>query len=182
MTGQQVTIVVLNWRQTEKTLRCLRSIEQLDSPAHVIVVDNGSGDGSASALGLYAKAQSAQFPEVALIALPENVGFAVGCNFAIERALARDDCEYVFLVNNDAVLNPQTLSKLLEAANQYPQGGIFGPKVYCWHDRRKVWYAGARRRRGVLAATDTGRECICPGIPRTVEHLRFRFQGRRNGT
>ena len=42
----QVTVVVINWKLKEKTLQCLRSLEQLDYHCRILVVDNGSGDGS----------------------------------------------------------------------------------------------------------------------------------------
>ncbi len=156
MIAQQVTIIVLNWQQKDKTLRCLQSLERLAPSCHIIVVDNGSEDDSVAAI-------SEQFAEVELIALPTNVGFAAGCNIAIRKTLDRGSCDYIFLVNNDAAVHPNTLSGLLESARSYPAGAILGPKVYYWQDRQKIWYAGARRRRGVLAATDTGRGEIDTG-------------------
>lgn len=168
MTEQQVTIVVLNWRQKEKTLRCLQSLNKLETPCHIIVVDNGSADGSAAAI-------SKHFTDVELVALPDNVGFATGCNIAIQRALDLATCKYIFFVNNDAVLHPKALSKLLISAGRYPQGAILGPKVYFWHDRRKIWYAGARRRRGVFAATNTGRGKIDSGQYSQIREVDYVF-------
>ena len=131
MTGQQVTTIVLNWRQKERTLRCLKALERLETPCHTIMVDNGSGDGSVNAI-------SKHFADIELISLPDNIGFAAGCNVAIRKALEQPDCEYVFLVNNDAVLHPKALQKLLASAGRYPEGAILGPKVYYLHDRHKI--------------------------------------------
>jgi len=130
-------------------------------------VDNGSGDGSAEHIAGY-------FTRVELIALPVNTGFAAACNCAIIRSLQDPACEYVFLLNNDAVIHPHALSELLEVAETCPASGILGPKVYYTDQPDVLWYAGARRRRIVLAAADTGRGQIDRGqfdTLRTVDYV-----------
>jgi hypothetical protein len=150
----QVAIVVVNWNLKNETLCCLHSLERLDLPDrvsyHVTVVDNGSCDGSAQSI-------ARRFPESRLISLPSNTGFGAGCNRAIEHLLAETGCEFVFLMNNDTVADPRALSELIQAAEAHPEAGILGPKIYYQHRPRTIWYAGARRRWGVLAAADTGR-------------------------
>ena len=163
-----VTVVVINWRLKEDTCRCLHSLAQLDRPYRIIVVDNGSGDGSADAIAL-------RYPSVALIRLDENGGFAAACNRAISVALEDPQCEFVFLLNNDAVVNPHTLSALLDAAQAHPQAGIFGPKVYTTGRQGEIWYAGARCRRVVLAAADTGRGQIDHGQFNALREVDYVF-------
>jgi GT2 family glycosyltransferase len=150
MTDATVTAIVVNWRLKEETLRCLRSLERLEPACHVLVVDNGSGDGSAEYIARHSPASD-------VIELPLNVGFGAACNRALVRALHDPACEYVFFLNNDAVVDPRALSELLCVAQAYPAAGILGPKVYYADGGRTLWYAGARRRWGVLAAADTGR-------------------------
>ena len=75
----RVGIVVLNYRGVADTIACLESLAALDVAARVIVVDNGSGDGSAQRL--------ATVPGVELIVNDTNLGFAAGNNVAIERLL-----------------------------------------------------------------------------------------------
>ena len=145
-----VTAVVINWRLQEATLRCLDSLTQLAPPCHIIVVDNGSGDGSADTIACHC-------PEVELLRLSANIGFGAACNLAIRRALADTACDFVLLLNNDATIDRRALACLLLAAQTCPDGGIFGPKIYEHNGASTIWYAGARRRRGVLAAAGTGR-------------------------
>lgn len=150
MTRSEISVVVINWKLREETERCLLSLEQLEYPCHIVVVDNGSADGSAEYL-------AERFPQVKLIALPENIGFGPACNRAISWLLLQTTSEYVFLLNNDARIGEGALDELLSAARAHPEAGILGPKVYYEQPGGYIWYAGARRRKWVLAAADTGR-------------------------
>jgi GT2 family glycosyltransferase len=168
MTHPRVTTIVVNWRLQEETLQCLRSLECLDFPQRVIVVDNGSDDGSAECVLRH-------FPHTELITLPCNIGFGAACNRAIDRVLEDATCEYLLLLNNDAVVHPRALSELVDVAQAHPEGGIFGPMIYYYDDPRTIWYAGARRRRGVLAAADTGRGQVDRGQFDAVRQVDYVF-------
>src|SRR5689334_21960393 len=89
-----VGIIVLNRNNRDVTLACLASLmkARLDG-ARVIVVDNGSADGSVAAV-------RASFPQVQVVALPENRGYAGGNNAGTRAALA-DRAGAVLLLNND---------------------------------------------------------------------------------
>ena len=83
-TGAVVGIVVLNWNGREDTLRCLRSLEQLTYPdLVVVVVDNGSTDGSVEAI-------RASHPNVDVLPLGRNTGFTAGTDHdqALEVSIA----------------------------------------------------------------------------------------------
>jgi GT2 family glycosyltransferase len=116
-----VGVVVLNYRGLADTIACVESLAELDVPARVIVVDNGSDDGSAERL--------AQTPEVELIANEQNLGFAAGNNVAIERLIA-DGHEFVWVLNNDTVVEPPTLGELLAVADADPGVGAVGAVIY----------------------------------------------------
>jgi GT2 family glycosyltransferase len=163
-----VTTIVVNWNLKEETNRCLESLEKSTLPTRVVLVDNGSLDGSVSYL-------ERRFPEIDIIRLGANIGFGRACNMAIQRILTRDQCRYIFLLNNDAVVHPQALTRLMEAAQANPSAGIFGPKIYSRQDPNQIWYAGARRRRGVLAAADTGRGQIDKGQFETLHQVDYVF-------
>ena len=150
MNQPSVSVIVINWNLKETTARCLRSLETLDYACHIITIDNGSCDGSADYIATH-------FPQVDLIALPTNIGFGAACNYAIEGLLKNTDCDFIFLINNDALVDPHSLSFLVKEASVNPIAGIFSPMIYSADRRDTIWYAGARRRRWVLAATDTGR-------------------------
>lgn len=115
----RVAVVVLNWNGWPDTLRCLDSLAGLTYPAcRVLVVDNGSTDGSPTIL-------RAHRPDLDLLALDRNLGFAGAVNRGARRALA-DGAELVWLLNNDTVVAADALSRLVAAAREHPQAGLFG--------------------------------------------------------
>src|SRR5437867_2428749 len=106
-----VTIIVLNWNRREETLACLESLARADlGGATVLMVDNGSRDGSVEAV-------RACFPGVRILALPENRGFAGGNNAGIRAALEAG-ARGVLLLNNDTQVAPDFLSLLLLVLNE----------------------------------------------------------------
>jgi GT2 family glycosyltransferase len=159
--------IVVNWNLKQETTRCLESLAQSTLSTRLVLVDNGSQDGSAVYL-------AERFPEAEIIHLETNIGFGRACNLAVQKLLAEGQSRYFFLLNNDALVHPQTLARLVEAARANPTAGILGPKIYYRQNPDQIWYAGARRRRGVLAAADTGRGQIDRGqfeIPRRVDYV-----------
>jgi GT2 family glycosyltransferase/glycosyltransferase involved in cell wall biosynthesis len=118
----RVRVVVLNWNNAWYTRRCLRSLRATDYPAdawELVLVDNGSVDGSAAEL-------AAEFPDVRLVRNPTNLGFAEGCNRAM-RDLAGSDM--VALVNNDAVVPPDWLRPLVDALVADPSAGAASARL-----------------------------------------------------
>ncbi len=137
---KRLTVVVLNWNGLEDTLALLSTLERCRVPEgwslHVMVVDNGSTDGSAAAL-------EAGFPEVELLALPENLRFAGGNNRGVRRALEAG-ADAVMLLNNDTEADPALLERLLLALDQHPEAGALGPLIYFGAPSQRIWYAGGR--------------------------------------
>jgi GT2 family glycosyltransferase len=139
MKQPRVTVIVLNWNRREDTLECLRSLERLTYPNYsVIVVDNGSTDGSVEAV-------KEAFPSLQLLTNAENLGFAGGNNVGIRHALERES-DYIFLLNNDTVVDAALLDELIAAAGADLQIGLVGPKIYYYDQSDKLWYAGAREQ------------------------------------
>jgi GT2 family glycosyltransferase len=136
-----IGVVVVNWNREADTLRCLAALLVSDyEDFEVVVVDNASTDGSAEAI-------CRAYPALALVRNPENAGFAGGNNVGIGHALERG-AEYVFLLNNDAVVEPATLRALAAAAASHPGAGFLGAKVCTLEDRRQVLSAGGRLENG----------------------------------
>jgi GT2 family glycosyltransferase len=135
--SEPVAVVVLAWNGRDDTLACLRALDgSTYRPLRVIVVDNGSTDGTAEAV-------AAAHPEADLLRSEVNLGFAGGNNLGLRRAL-EDDAGYVFVLNNDVEVEPGAVAALVEAARRLPSVGALNPKILFADPPGHVWFAGAR--------------------------------------
>jgi GT2 family glycosyltransferase len=124
----RVAIVVVNYNGTDDTHKCLRSLRELDYPnAEVVLVDNGSKPQVGAEF-------AAAYPWVRVIQNPVNGGWAGGNNVGIRDALARG-AEYFVLLNNDTIVAPTLVSRLL--AGTAAGYGVIGPLVH-WMDEPDV--------------------------------------------
>jgi GT2 family glycosyltransferase len=131
-----VMIVILNWNRLRDTAECLGSVSGIDYPNFgIVVVDNGSDDGSAAEI-------RRAFPHVLLIENRENLGFAEGNNVGIRHALKRG-ADYVWLLNNDTVVDPRALTAMVESAERNRDIGILGSKIRYYDQPQILWFAGA---------------------------------------
>lgn len=131
----KVGIVILNWNGFEDTVECLASIVAIDYPNfEIIVVDNGSSDGSGEAI-------SRRYPHVKIIKNEKNLGYTGGNNVGIINAL-KSGSEYVWLLNNDTTVETDTLSKLVKNFEDNPQNGILSPIIYEYVNPQEVQYCG----------------------------------------
>jgi len=121
-----LSIVIVNWNAQALLLECLDSIERVVRArrdagrveAQTLVVDNGSGDGSADAV-------RARFPWAELIALPHNLGFAAGSNVGLRRARGR----HALLLNSDTRVLPGSLERCVRYLDGNPRVGALGPQL-----------------------------------------------------
>ena len=128
-------IVVLNWNGAEDTLACLKSLAGVMSPScRVLVVDNGSTDGSPD------KIREA-FPDIELLLLPANIGYAGGNNAGFRRVLELK-AEFVIFLNNDTIVDAGFCTPLLETLQRNPLAGIAVPKIFYLDRPERLWYAG----------------------------------------
>lgn len=118
----QVVAIVVNWNNRDDTLTCLNSLARC-APFRpdVILVDNGSTDGSVAAV-------RAARPDVEIVALPSNRHFAAGANVGLRRALARG-ADYAWLLNNDVTVAPDALAQMARVAESDPQFGVVGARL-----------------------------------------------------
>jgi hypothetical protein len=118
----KVFVCILSWNKRDHTLSCLQSVFAQDyANMRVVVVDNGSTDGSLQALREMAG-------RIDLIEHRENLGFTGGCNAGMRYALAHGG-DYVWLLNNDAECSPDTLSRLIGYAQAHPEVGMVSPVI-----------------------------------------------------
>jgi GT2 family glycosyltransferase len=133
----KVIIIVLTWNGREDTLACLKSLRGVDYPNwEVLVVDNGSEDGTVDAI-------HRDHPWVTVIETGRNLGFTGGNNVGIEAALHRG-ANFLLLLNNDTIVDSNLLRAFVQTAQEHPDAGVFGAKIYYFSDPRRLWFAGAR--------------------------------------
>ncbi|HEX3048864.1 MAG TPA: glycosyltransferase family 2 protein [Bacillota bacterium] len=131
-----IYVVILNYNGTRDTVECVQSLLQLDYPNYrILVIDNGS---AVSCLEEIKKT----FPGVVVMDSGGNLGFAGGCTLGIRFALDRG-AEYVWLLNNDTVVEAESLTALVQALEQNDECGIVGSKVLAY-GTDKIDSAGGR--------------------------------------
>jgi N-acetylglucosaminyl-diphospho-decaprenol L-rhamnosyltransferase len=112
-----VAAVIVSYNVRDLLLRCVESLRR-DGLQRIVVVDNASGDGTAAAV-------AAAEPDIDLVALERNVGFAGGVN----RGVARTDTPYVAVVNPDEVVEPGCTATLVESLERDPELAVVGPRI-----------------------------------------------------
>ena len=133
----RVFIIILNWNGWRDTLECLQSVQKINYPNfHILVVDNGSTDESLVEI-------RRAFPDVALLETGKNLGYAGGNNAGITQALALQ-AEFVLLLNNDTIVDPNILTAFVEATYAIPAAGIFGAKSYYYSKPDTIWSLGGK--------------------------------------
>ena len=127
-----ISIIVVNWNNASDTLACIDSLRDIQYPAFdIIVVDNGSHDGSAE------KIQAAA-DDITLIRNERNLGFAVGNNVGIQHALQKG-ADAVLLLNNDTTVDPEILNAFVSALDTHPDAGFLTAKIYYFDDPNRIW-------------------------------------------
>lgn len=123
------SVIVLNWNGRHLLVECLESVlSQTFRGFELIVVDNGSTDGSAGWV------RDRWMDRVRVVELPENRGFAGGNNEGIRVAGGR----YVVLLNNDTQADPGWLAALAGATGRHPEAGMFASKIRNYYRRDEI--------------------------------------------
>jgi GT2 family glycosyltransferase len=137
---EKIGVVILNWNGWQMTLATVNSLRQTNEPEgrwRIFVVDNGSTDDSIQHLQIE--------PDIKLIVLSENRGFAAGNNVGIRHAL-EEGCNYILLLNNDVILDPEFLGPLLQRLVQISEAWVISPKIHFADPPNRIWYAGGNFR------------------------------------
>lgn len=115
-----LSIIIVNWNTRELLAQCLASLPGATAGliSEVIVVDNGSTDGSPALV-------AERFPSVRLLTNAENLGFVRANNQALPLARGR----YVLLLNSDTVAPPESLTRMVQFMDEHPEVGAAGPKL-----------------------------------------------------
>ena len=137
----RITVIVLNWNGAADTLRCLASLKAMAQPLpDILVVDNHSGDDSvAQILRVH--------PALTILQTGANLGFGGGCNAGIRHALTQG-ADYIWLLNNDTLVEADTLSAMVQTMAQHHTAGAVGSVIYDMDvpTRVQVWGGGLVQR------------------------------------
>jgi hypothetical protein len=133
MNNPKVNILVLNWNGDAVLNSCIKSIlkSKYDN-YYITVIDNGSLDDSINNL--------IKNEKINLIRINKNLGYSKGYNFAFEKIKNNDD-DYFLILNNDTILNENTISTLVDSINVYGKNNIYGPKILN-HNNGNNWFCG----------------------------------------
>lgn len=141
----KVSIIVLNWNRLMDTSECLETLQKVEyENKEIIVVDNGSSNGSQDYI-------RRNYHDIMLVENTENLGFAEGNNKGIQLAL-RNGADYVFLLNNDTIVDRNVIEELIEVAETDILIGFLGPKIYYYNEPNRIWSAGGDYQNGLFKA------------------------------
>jgi GT2 family glycosyltransferase len=154
-----VYAVMLNWNSFDYNAACIESLKESTYPfAKIVVVDNGSKDGSIDRL-------EAEYrdPQMVFVRNAKNEGFAGGMNIAMQQAFALG-ADLVFSINNDTVVDPDCLRSLVQALDADPSAGIAGPSIMYYKNPDRIWLVGGyfnKLRAGI----------VVPGKGKTIQEI-----------
>ena len=130
-TKPKVTIILVNFNGLKDTAECLKSLQKINYHHYqVLVVDNASNNNEADIL------QKTFGDFITVIKSDRNTGFAEGNNIGIRQAL-KNECAYVLILNNDTVVQPDFLDRLVATAQQV-QADMVSPKICDYYQRDKI--------------------------------------------
>lgn len=129
----KVLIVIVNWNGKDDLLELLASIQKLNYPKDyykILVIDNGSKDGSQATVSI-------TYPEVRILKNKLNVGYVKAVNQGIECGLNME-VDYIWILNNDVVVEENSLKRLVEIGQQDENIGIIAPVIYSYNSPKSI--------------------------------------------
>jgi GT2 family glycosyltransferase len=131
----RTVVILVNYKGARDTEVCLQSLLASYEVPRIVVVDNTPFDGELTDV-------LTQFPDVHLICAPDNLGFGGGNNLGIEWAMSQTGCAFIFILNNDAAVEPDSIVKLEMALDIHPEAGIVTPRIVFMDKPDVLWYGG----------------------------------------
>ncbi|OUM90033.1 glycosyltransferase family 2 protein [Parageobacillus thermoglucosidasius] len=135
-----VGIIVINYNGYDDTVECIESLIKLRYPNRKIyIVDNCSPDLSGKRLKKYVS--QIENVEIDFIQSNINLGFSGGNNLAIKKAINQDGMDFIWLVNNDAIVDKDSLTYLVDAMKSDKSLGMVSSRIY-YYNSNKWWFIG----------------------------------------
>jgi hypothetical protein len=142
----RISIIILNYKGFKDTIECLKSLKKISySNFDILIVDNASPNESVEKIREFDK-------NIKLIEVKENNGFAAGCNIGFKKVF-QQAADYALLLNPDTFVEKDFLEKLVEKAQNPPQGkkiGSLAPRMF-YADKKTIYFNG-----GIVNKTLTG--------------------------
>ncbi len=138
MSNVKIAVVTPVHNRRELTLGCLRSLLNADlsgTDLHIIVVDDGSTDGTADAL-------RSEFPDVEIVRGNGSLWYTGGMNAGLTAALPHDP-DFILAINNDSEFDRSFLQSMLRTAHAVPRS-VVGAVLIDWEDRKRVFQVGSK--------------------------------------
>lgn len=131
-----IAILIVNFRRAVDTIECLDSLLQMSKPSFdIFLADNGSGDTDAIQLLNYAN----HYPhQIHFTSFPENYGFTGAHNRLLEQIIPSGRYEFILLLNNDTVVDPQFLTRMLVRINREQHIEMVAARMMKYDDRTCV--------------------------------------------
>jgi GT2 family glycosyltransferase len=138
MSSPSVAVIMLNWNGYADTVDCIESLKKITYPNFfIVIVDNASSGNDVQQLrdkyGSY----------VDILAQDKNWGFPEGCNIGMRYAMQKG-ADYLLLLNNDTIVDPEFLTELVKTAEGDEKVGVVGSKVYYYYYPNRIQYLGGR--------------------------------------
>ena len=129
-----VYIIILNFNRWDDSYECIESCSQLTYGNYkILLIDNNSDEDLTENLIV-------KYPEIIFLQNSHNTGFSSGCNLGIKYALSQN-AEFVWLLNNDTVVNIDSLTELITNSLRLDNVGILSPKIY-FYQSDDIWSSG----------------------------------------
>ena len=119
MKQNQILVIIVTYNAMPWAERCFTSLRQSAVPCDVIVIDNGSTDGSQKFIRTH-------FPETELVENKQNLGFGRANNIGLQKVLD-EGYDYAYLLNQDAWVMPDTFERLIATSKAHPEYGVLSP-------------------------------------------------------
>jgi GT2 family glycosyltransferase len=147
---QQIAVIVVNWNKKKDVLRLLKDLQQIPEPVDIFVVDNASTDGSVAAI-------RDSFQSVNVVCNQINLGGTGGFNAGLTHVLNEDKYSYVWLLDNDAAIQVDTLTELLNAIDTDTAIGIAGSRIIDIDSRTVTVETGGKIRWDIMTVEPLNR-------------------------
>lgn len=133
---KDTAVIIVNWNGKKYLEECLESLRnQTYANFKTVLVDNGSEDGSVFFV-------EENFPEIEIIKLEKNTGFAYPNNLGINKAIEDKNIKYIITLNNDTKVDVKYIEEMVSCAKRHPGAGSVQPKVINFYEQNIINSAG----------------------------------------